>query len=348
MVEVERGAQLERAFEQTLGRALPPGWSITLASDDGARDAGVDAYLDLVAPSGERIRACVEFKARAEPAEVVRLIPWLQQCGFAILVAPAIGSRARDILGKAGISWMEPEGDCRIALGSLFVERLARERRRRSAGAPATRYVADVFAGAALRVVRWLLIEPDRSWTLSDMAGRTGLTLGFVSRTFKTLARDAYLDRTRGASRVRDRDALVEAWAAAPAPADVVLERVATVGGPEALLPLIRAVVAPRPYAITAEAGADKLAPFARFNRVEVYVGNVAVWDRAFRLTPVPRGGNVVLIMPVDSGVFDGSFDREGVQITSRPQLYVDLVRRGGAADEAAAIMRERGELWPP
>jgi hypothetical protein len=49
----------------------------------------------------------------------------------------------------------------------------------------------------------------------------------------------------------------------------------------------------------------------------------------------------------VDTGVFDGSFQRDGVLLTSRPQLYVDLVRRGGAAAEAAAFMRERGELWP-
>ena len=41
------------------------------------------------------------------------------------------------------------------------------------------------------------------------------------------------------------------------------------------------------------------------------------------------------------------SFERDGFWLTSRPQLYVDLVRRGGAAAEAAAFLRERGELWP-
>jgi hypothetical protein len=78
-----------------------------------------------------------------------------------------------------------------------------------------------------------------------------------------------------------------------------------------------------------------------------MYVQDVAGWDRALGLTSVPRGGNVVLIKPADAGVFDGSFERDGVPLTSRPQLYVDLVRRGGAAAEAAAFMRERGALWP-
>lgn len=320
---------------------------MTLKEASGSADARTEAFLDLTAPSGERTTACVEFKARAEPAEVVRLVPWLQRCGAAVLVAPVIGARARQILAGAGISWIEPDGDCRIALGSLFVERLGRRPARREADAPGTRYVADLFSGAALRIVRRLLIEPDRSWTLAEMAAATVLTPGFVSRTFKTLARDAYVDRARGASRVADRDALLAAWAAAPAPGDAVLERVATIGGPEAILRAIRALDGPPRYAITAEAAADRLAPFARFARVELYVTDPAAWDGALGLTPVARGGNVILIRPADGGALDGSFERDGVTLASRPQLYVDLVRRGGAAAEAAAFLRERGELWP-
>ncbi len=347
MVDLKRSATLERAFERAVAAMLPPGWAITLRSGDGSADTGIDAYVDLTAPSGERTTACVEFKARAEPAEVVRLVPWLNRCGAAVLVAPVIGARARGILADAGISWIEPDGDCRIIVGSLFIERLGRKGARRDADTPGTRYVADAFSGAALRIVRWLLIEPDRPWTLADMATRTGLTHGFVSRTFKTLARDAYLDRARGASRLGDRDALLKAWAAAPAPGDAVLERVATIGGPDTILRAIAALVDPPQYAITAEAAADRLAPFTRFARVELYVTDAAPWDEALQLTPVARGGNVILIRPTDSGALDGSFERDGVTLASRPQVFVDLVRRGGAAAEAAAFMRERGELWP-
>jgi|SRR5450759_839557 len=347
MVDLERSPTLQQAFEEALTPMLPPGWAMAVRPGDGSADARIDAYVDLTTPSGERTTACVEFQTRAEPAAVARLVPWLQRCGAAILVAPVVGARAREILADAGISWIEPDRDCRIVLGSLFIERLSRRPERREADAPGTRYVADPFSGAALRIVRRLLIQPDRSWTLADMATVTGLTQGFVSRTFKTLARDAYLDRARGASRLRDRDALLAAWAAAPEPEDAVLERVATIGGPDAILRAIRAMDDPPQYAITAEAAADRLAPFTRFARVELYVTDAAPWDEALQLTPVARGGNVILIRPLDGGALDGSFERDGVTITSRPQLYVDLVRRGGAAAEAAGFMRERGELWP-
>jgi hypothetical protein len=243
---------------------------------------------------------------------------------------------------------MEPDGDCRIAIGSLFIERLGRRPERRAADEPGTRYVADMFSGAALRVVRWLLIEPGRSWTLAEMAGRTDLSLGFVSRTFKTLGREAYLERARGATRLSDRDALLDAWAAAPVPTTAAAERVATVGSTEGILRAIGGLEAPGRYALTAEAAADRLAPFARFSRVELYVEDVQTWDARLGLTPVPRGGNVVLLTPADAGVFDATLARHGIVLVSRPQLYVDLVRRGGAAAEAAAFLRERGELWPP
>lgn len=347
MVQIRQRDELERAFLEALGGRLPAGWRMELRPEERVGDLRADAYLDLTSPTGERVGTCVEFKARAEPAEVVRLVPWLQQCGAAILVSPAVGPRARGILNDAGISWLEPDGDCRIALGSLLIERLTRSPRRRPAGAPDTRYVANLFSGGPLRVLRWLLIEPQRSWTLDDMADRTGLTLGFVSRVFKTLARDAYMDRARGDNRVRDRDALVDAWASSPRPPDAIAERVATAPSTENLLQMIRGSSATRPYAITAEAAADRIAPFARYSRVEMYVDDVAGWDRALALTAVPRGGNVVLIKPTDTGVFDGGFERDGLQLVSRPQLYVDLVRRGGAAAEAAAFLRERGELWP-
>ncbi len=74
---------------------------------------------------------------------------------------------------------------------------------------------------------------------------------------------------------------------------------------------------------------------------------DVQAWDARLGLTPVPRGGNVVLLTPADAGVFDGTLARDGVVLVSRPQLYIDLMRRGGAAAEAAAFLRERGELWP-
>lgn len=347
MVEMKDEQDVRRAVSIALERTLPRGWRATIRSA-GLEDGGIDSVLDIVSPTGDRSHAYVEFKTRAEPADLYRQLPWLQQFGAALLVAPRISPRTRGILNDGGISWLEPGGDCRIAIGGLFIERTVGGRRRREPNTGQTRFVADLFSGGALRIVRWLLIEPDQSWTLTDMGSRAGLTVGFVSRTFKTLARDAYVERRRGSTRLIDRDALLNGWASAPATADVKLERVSLADGPSGVLQRIRELKLPSLYAITAEAAAEQIAPRARFSRVEIYVDNPDAWDRALSLTPVPRGGNVVLIQSIDRGVFDGVVERDRLSLASRPQVYVDLLRRGGAAAEAAAFMRERNLLWQP
>ena len=65
------------------------------------------------------------------------------------MVAPRISPRTRGILTDGGISWLEPDGDCRIAMGGLFIERSLEVGRRREPGAAETRFVADLFSPAA-------------------------------------------------------------------------------------------------------------------------------------------------------------------------------------------------------
>lgn len=175
------------------------------------------------------------------------------------------------------------------------------------------------------------------------MAARAGASPGFVSRTFRTLERDAYVRRDPSGVAVADRDSLLDAWANAPPPPELREEGVSLAGPASAVLGRVAEETAPNEYALTAEAAAEQVAPFARFNRVEMYVRDSERWKRSLELTPVPVGGNVVLIEPADPGVFDGAFRVEptGLQLVSLPQLYVDLQRRTGAAD-AAAFLKQR------
>lgn len=351
-------ATLLRALDGALRELLPAAWRFTLEAGDAA--PGIDAALTLADPIGRSFRLNVEVKARLAPAEFVRQVGWYAERGPWLIVAPRIGPRARELFEEAGISWIEPGEDCRIVVGGLLIDRACRRGLRRTASTRAgsialdafivpesRRYVADTFSGKALRVVRWLLIEPDRRWRLKEMADVSEASVGFVSRVFATLEREAYLERDRDGSRLRDREALLDAWAATDGPNEVVAERVSLLSSPEAVVTAIRALPAPPRYAATAEVVADQLAPFARFSRVDLYVDDLPAWDDILDLTPVPRGGNVALIVPSDAGVFDGATRARGLDLVSRPQVYVDLIRRGGAAAEAARVLTERGQLWP-
>lgn len=345
------------AFEDRLRELLPNTWKFSI--DRALVGPGVDAVLTLVDPLDRSFRLSVEVKSRVTPADFVRQLGWYEERGPWLIVASRIGPRSRELFDEAEISWLEPGGDCRIVVGAIVIDRTCPDRR----GTPATkagsltagalivpeerRYVANPFKGKALRLVRWLLIKPERSWRLQDMADAADASIGFVSRTFATLERDAYLERSAEGTRLTDRNALLDAWASSDAPADQISERVSLLPGPEAIIGAIKSLDAPPRYAATAEAAADQIAPFARFSRVDLYVDDPAQWDERLELTPVPRGGNLALIVPPDEGVFDGAAPANGINVVSRPQLYVDLKRRGGPASEAADFMRDRGVLWP-
>ena len=76
MVQAKGKQDAGRALETALARILPAGWRATL-QPAATQDGGVGRVLDLVGPTGDRCRAHVEFRTRAEPADVYRQLPWL-------------------------------------------------------------------------------------------------------------------------------------------------------------------------------------------------------------------------------------------------------------------------------
>jgi hypothetical protein len=358
MVKLIAESPLLAELRSALKDMLPPDWRWRLRVQD--RPSEADAILEVTDPRGDTTRIRVELKTRLSPAEIVRQARWYGERGPWLLAAPLVGPRTRQILADEGMSWIDlTTGECVIAFGTLRIERLPARRGsvrvtgggtinvRGVATDSGRRFVADLFSGKALRIVRWLLRDPDRKWTLDEMVSAASASPGFVSRTFATLERDAYMERERGASRLRDADGLLTAWAAAPPPSDRSMSRVSLLPTPQAILSAVGELPnAPR-YALTAEAAAEKIAPYARFSRVELYVDDAGAWDRLLDLTAVPRGGNVDLILPADPGVFDGSFTSGDLSLVSRPQLYVDLKRRAGPASGAADFLLDRGAVWP-
>lgn len=74
-----------------------------------------------------------------------------------------------------------------------------------------------------------------------------------------------------------------------------------------------------------------------------VYATDLA--DEAFSalsLKAVKSGGNLLLFIPYDDGVFYGSSKVNEIRVASEIQLYLDLQRFRGRGEEAAAVLYER------
>jgi len=62
----------------------------------------------------------------------------------------------------------------------------------------------------------------------------------------------------------------------------------------------------------------------------------------ALSLKVVTSGGNLLLFIPYDDGVFYGSSKVNEIQVASEIQLYLDLQGFRGRGEEAAEVLYER------
>jgi hypothetical protein len=68
--------------------------------------------------------------------------------------------------------------------------------------------------------------------------------------------------------------------------------------------------------------------------------------DELNAMFPVNDGGNVILYLPQDEGVFQFTTDSEYGPVVSDAQLYVDLSKMPGRAEEQAVFLKEHNLNW--
>lgn len=270
---------------------------------------------------------------------------------------------ARDALRAAGISYAGADGRIYLRAPGLLVERDDRVRRRAAAPGVSASGDADLrnpFSGKASRVSRWLLLHPDTAVTQSQLARQLDLSPALVSRAVRALERQGFVtpdskpSQTRRSVKVHRPRAFVEEWATrylrrsipqlvwdvgardAVAVLDLLAETTAlrsregwAIGGLAGAASVMDAVVEPRDVLVWAtEEGRDLLQDDLR--------------PRASQ-----RGGRGALRIAVvrDPWPLEHFAMTEGrVPVADRVQLYLDCVREGERAYEAAdAIAREAG-----
>jgi uncharacterized protein YccT (UPF0319 family) len=83
---------------------------------------------------------------------------------------------------------------------------------------------------------------------------------------------------------------------------------------------------------------------------IEAYIHNASQAEKLskeLQLKPIPKEGNVRLIVPYDEGVFYQVQRIEGVQIVSNIQLYVDLYNYPARGEEASlAVLALVEKAW--
>lgn len=190
-------------------------------------------------------------------------------------------------------------------------------------------------------------MEPPRTLSQSEIAYRTGISDGHVSRIVRKLLEVGLVERGDDGISIPDRWTLLDAWEEEYSfDRQTVVRGHISAGEGEFLTRSIAEALdaARQPYAATALPAAWLWTRFAGFRLSTVYIPREAslaiLEDLGFR--EEGRGANTWLVLPNDAAVFDGAEIIEGIRCVHPVQAYLDLKGHPERAAEAAAELRSR------
>src|SRR5688572_9379263 len=194
--------EIRRQVAQRLRELFPKarGWEDVA----GLQVNGKPADLAVKFRLGEQERlVVVEVSSLGQPrqirAAVTRLSDMRRELAGAYPVAAAvyIGPQSARILKENNLGYVDLSGNCYLAFDQVLIEKEGKRNVR-----PSTRPLRSLFAPRATRVVRILLTDPARTWTLEELARVSGVSLGHAHNVVKRLDDLAWVERD-GRQRLR-------------------------------------------------------------------------------------------------------------------------------------------------
>lgn len=335
---------IRRAAEE-LEALLPGAWRTSLRFEPFERHRVFDALLEVCAPDGACGTLLLEAKTRAEPKDVSRIADELALYGQSsdreeatlVLVAPFLSPRTRERLKERGIGYLDLTGNVRVSLDrpALFVRTSGAERDPRREERPA-RTLKGAKAG---RIVRALCdFAPPTG--VRELAGRSGVDPGYVSRVFALLEREDLIQRQkRGPVTDVDWRALIRRWTE-----DYSLfgsNRTGSYLEPRGLGSLLGKLRdSDLRYAATGSLGSASVAPVAPARLAVLFVDDAEDAAGRLDLRPAEAGANVILAEPFDPVVYERCREQEGIVYVALSQNAADLLTSPGRGpNEAEELM---------
>lgn len=338
--------KIEGEFEAEALRVLRAIPGLAVQTQRRHADREVDFVLQF---AENRAPIFVEVKQRASAATAWQLVHYAGTLPDAplLLIAGETTAEARQILADHGIAVIDGLGNAHIELPGLLFHLEGRRRRSRTAATtPPTR-----LKGKAGLAAQALLLRPERTWQVQELAEEAEVSSGLAHRVLARLTDDGIVvaegSGPRRVRRVVNAAALLDLWAE-----ENVARPTSTLGHLLAQTPrqLINEVGtnlgrAGIDYALTGSAGASLVAPFVTaIPVVDVWVRATAAPEElcdATQADPVTDGQNVVFLQAKDDTPLAFREHAKKLWVASRFRLYADLRRDPRRGREQADHLRQ-------
>lgn len=282
----------------------------------------------------------VETKESGQPRVLRQVVNQLRSNlasrpgAYGVLVAPFISTDGARICAEAGMGYLDLAGNCRLAFGTVFVEKQGRPNPFGS-----RRDLLSLYRPKAARILRVLLADPKREWKMKGLAAEGGVSLGHVANVKQALLEREWATAAPEGVRLTNPEALLAQWAENYDLRQREAQDYYSMDG-LAEIEFRLTAVARRvgcKVALTGFSAAVRLAPFVKYQRAMAYVmGDEEAVAKELELKKVESGANITLLIPKDEGVFYGASEIDGVPVASPIQAYLDLVGVSGRGEEAA------------
>ena len=300
----------------------------------------------------EVIRLFCEVKTSGQPRYVRAALDQLARIprdrhSVAMVIAPYLSKQSRALCRQDGAGYLDFEGNALISAGSVHIEREVASQPKAE-----KRSLRSLFKPKSARILRRLLREPHRPWRVTELAEAAGVSVGHVSTIGNELKDRGWVEQTDEGLVVTEPDALLDAW---------VVEYELPAGREQSLYThlhgsaldnaLMSAMSEPSSGRLIfrSYSAADRIAPYARNANRYLYADDNALdrLTRELRLNEAEKGGNVLVIVPDEDGVFDDAIEpMPRIPCTSPVQTYLDLQHSGERGREAADHLRQEMLTW--
>ncbi len=309
------------------------------------RTSEIDSIIEARLPRGKRLLVG-EFKSSGEPrfARMVAnqlnlLLPSLPDA-YGVFLAPYISPRSAEVCRQAGIGYADLAGNCLLSFDAVYILREGNKNpfaKRRD--------LRTLYAPKAERVLRVLVADPSKAWTMRPLAAEADVALSQASRVKKLLDDREWTETARSGFRLADPESTLAAWSdnyAFQRNTRLGFYTAAPIGEVEAGVCEVCESEGIKCALAEFSAGA-RYAPAVRYRRASAYVADSVemIADR-LSLKEVPSGANITLLEPYDAGVFYGAESIDGAPVVSPVQAYLDLLASPARGKEAAEALLER------
>jgi hypothetical protein len=343
-----KSSEIRRQAAQRLRELFPSSKSWEETPDARIGNQRADLLLKFRLGTQEHTLV-LEVSSLGQPRQIRAAVTRLQEVrrelpgAYPVAAAVYIGPQSARILKSNNLGYVDLSGNCYLAFEPVLIEKEGKRNAR-----PSSRPLRSLFAPRATRVVRILLTDPARTWTLEELARVSGVSLGHAHNVVKRLDDLAWVERDgRQRLRLSKPEDLLEAWCESYT---YRTNEISSYFVPERVTRRFMSDVARaaethgRRYAFTLNAGLSLVAPHLRVPAIHCYIeGDPAPVAAALGLRPASEAeGALHFLTPYDPGVFDGALEKGGLKVVSLPQLYADLVhyeRRG--QEQAEHLKRE-------